>query len=84
MVRQVLFKETLSICTIGNMASELISALHCGEDVTIDLSGVDRMDSAALQVLVAAAKEADSKGIRLKFTLPDTLKTYASSVGVEL
>jgi anti-sigma B factor antagonist len=41
---------------------ELLAALAAGSGIEIDLSGVDEMDSAGLQLLVLARREASKAG----------------------
>ena len=84
MSRHVVFKNELTICNIGDMANELLNAIQCDRDVTVDLSGVERIDSAALQVLVGAVKEAKIIGGQLTCLVPNSIKVYASSFGVLL
>lgn len=84
MSRKVIFKDELTVSTVFDMANELMDAIQSGQDVAIDFTGVELIDSAAVQVFVAAMKEADIRGVPLTYTVPDAIKAYASSIGVLL
>jgi anti-anti-sigma regulatory factor len=83
MARQVAFSEELTICTIGDLSNELLNALQSGKEVVLDLAGVKRIDSAALQVLIAAQAEARELCVTLTCNVSDSIRSYASSIGLE-
>ena len=84
MAAHIKIPEDFFIGTISEIADELLRALHGNQDVVIDLSGVTRIDSAAIQAVMAARKEAECLGVTLTFVQSDTVKNFASSIGVSL
>lgn len=52
------------------LAAELVGALEAG-DVTLDLAGVDQVDTGILQVLISAGALADRTGRRLHLGMPE-------------
>ncbi|WP_173201576.1 lipid asymmetry maintenance protein MlaB [Geobacter sp. SVR] len=84
MARHIAFANELTISTIGDMANSMLHALQGGQEVTVSLTEVERIDCAALQVLVAAMKEAGKNGVTMTCSIPAFIKTYAASVGVAL
>lgn len=54
----------------GGLAAELVAALEAG-DVTLDLAGVDQVDTGILQVLISASALADRTGRRLHLHMPE-------------
>jgi anti-anti-sigma regulatory factor len=84
MARQLQFESELTICNVAETAALLLSALELGDDVAVDLSAVQRIDSAAVQLLVAGKKEAELKGVSLTWTLSEPLRGFAASIGVTL
>jgi anti-anti-sigma factor len=55
----------LSIYRAASLKPELLNAVGRDGCVEIDLSGVDRIDSAAIQLLLLAKREMAAKGGRL-------------------
>jgi anti-anti-sigma regulatory factor len=84
MVDQVKIAEEFFIGNISEVMNEMLHALQGNQDVVIDLSDVKCVDSAAIQLLFAARKEAEHMGVNLNFTLSDTVSSYALSIGVSL
>ena len=55
-----------------------------GGDVTVDLNGVRRCDSAGLALLIQWMREARSQSVDIRFTnLPDQLVHIAEASGLE-
>lgn len=65
---ELLLSGELSIYDVAELKSALSAALAASETVEINLSGVDDLDSAILQVLVAAKLQADRDGRQLRLT----------------
>ncbi len=65
---RVEIKGELSIFTAADVRGQLLAALECGEDVEVDLSDVTEMDSAGMQLMVAAKREAVLRERQLRFT----------------
>lgn len=57
-----------TIFVAGTIKARLLEALNEGQEIEIDLSAVSEMDSAGLQLMVAAKREAAAKEKALRFT----------------
>ncbi|MCX7175230.1 MAG: STAS domain-containing protein [Proteobacteria bacterium] len=58
----------LSIFNAGEQRSRLLDALEAYSEVEVDLSGVSEIDSAGIQLMVAAKREAVNRNKSLRFT----------------
>jgi len=56
----------LTIYTARDVADSMLAALRDGGDVEVDLSAVAEVDSAGLQVMIAAKRMAAEQGIGLR------------------
>lgn len=61
-------KGELSIFTAADVRRQLLETLEHGTDVEVDLSDVTEMDSAGMQLMVAAKREAALRERQLRFT----------------
>jgi anti-sigma B factor antagonist len=57
----------MTIGIAAEMHNELTTSLACCEEIEISLAGVSEIDSAGLQLMVAAKREAMSKNKTLRF-----------------
>jgi len=74
-------------CFIGNItetASLVLDAVRGGIDVFVNCADVERIDTAAIQMILAARKEAEAMGVALTLEPSDKVKDFASSIGVSL
>ena len=76
--------EEFYIGNVSEVANGILRALHGNREVVIDLSGVTRIDSAAIQAAMSAAREAEYLGAKLSFIQSDIVRNFASSIGVSL
>ena len=60
-------KGELSIFTAAALRQQLLDALDTGADVEVDLSEVAEVDSAGMQLMVAAKREAALRNKSLRF-----------------
>lgn len=58
----------LNIFTATEQRQRLLDALSAGTEVEVDLSQVSEIDSAGLQLMVAAKREAAARNKPLRFT----------------
>ena len=58
----------LNIYTAAELRQQLLAALAAGQDVDVDLSQVSEIDSAGMQLMVAAKREAAGRNLLLHFT----------------
>jgi anti-sigma B factor antagonist len=56
------FTEDFTIYRVAELKPLLLAALGDGERIELDLSGVERMDSAGCQLLILAKREASAAG----------------------
>ena len=61
-------KGELSIFTAADLRQQLLDAIDTGSEVEVDLSEVSEMDSAGMQLMVAAKREARHRNTHLRFT----------------
>jgi anti-sigma B factor antagonist len=62
--------DELTIQRIRNFGTELMTLLHTGNPLSVDLSTVQRLDTAGLQLLVQARREACRAGVHLELARP--------------
>jgi anti-sigma B factor antagonist len=67
-VRRIEIKGELSIFTAADVRQKLLDALDSGAEVDVDLSEITEMDSAGMQLMVAAKREAGHRNKPLRFT----------------
>lgn len=58
----------LSIFTAAALRQQLLDAFDTGSELEVDLSAVSEMDSAGMQLMVAAKREAVLRNQSLRFT----------------
>jgi anti-anti-sigma factor len=64
---RVAVEGELGIFTAAAVREQLLDSLAAGADVEVDLSRVAEIDSAGVQLMLAAHKEAAAQGKRLRF-----------------
>lgn len=84
MREQLQLSGELSIATIDQLVTSLQRALQSQEPLTIDLGAVERIDTAAVQVLLAARREALQAGVNLTFRWPANVQTELKAIGILL
>lgn len=67
-VARLMIRGELTIFTVAELRGQLLAALEAGGDVEVDLSEVGEIDSAGLQWMLAAQKEAEVRKQRLEFS----------------
>lgn len=66
-------QSQLGIQIVSDLKAELETALASGEDIVLDASGVERVDSAALQLLVSLMQYAALKKCSVKWCEPSSV-----------
>jgi anti-anti-sigma factor len=61
-------EDDMTIYTAADLKQQLLPRLAKCKEMELDLSGVNEMDSAGLQLLVLLKREAKEKGIELRMT----------------
>lgn len=73
----------LSIETTEELRAALLDLLAAASDISVDLSGVEACDTAALQVLCSSGKTAVGRGKKLGFLgMPDAVVQTALELGL--
>jgi len=67
-INRIEIKGELSIFTAAVLRQQLLDALDGKTDVEVDLSAVSEIDSAGMQLMVAAKREAGVRNKLLRFT----------------
>lgn len=84
MSREVKLEKECFIGNITEIASLLLDALRGGTDVVVDCGDVERIDTAAIQLFLAARKEAEALGTSLRFVPSATVQEFVSRNGMSL
>lgn len=66
-VCQVALCGELTISAAVAVRDELLQALDTGDEIEVDLAQVAEFDSAGIQLLIAAKREAAQRGKKLRF-----------------
>jgi anti-sigma B factor antagonist len=61
-------KGELNIFTAAELRLQLLEALATGTEIEVDLAQVSEIDSAGLQLMLAAKREAAGRNVALHFT----------------
>ena len=80
----VVFKDALTIGVLQENCLSLKNALLEGGEVVADITGVERIDCAAAQMLVAAQKECAKGGGKICFRMSEAADRFLASVGIHL
>jgi anti-anti-sigma factor len=73
----------LEIETVTDMLAQARPMLECGEAAIVNMSGVKRIDSGALALMLEFIRESAQHGTRIRFTeLPSQLRAIAEACGV--
>ncbi len=62
--------DALGISGVGDMHTQILMELSEGHEIQFDVSQVERIDAAALQMIYAFSKEAVTNGSPLKWSEP--------------
>jgi ABC-type transporter Mla MlaB component len=72
--------EMLTIADVGDLYARLLALVADGKSISFDCSKVERIDAAALQMILAVTKEAISQSNTVEFIEPS--QTFLSNVAV--
>jgi anti-sigma B factor antagonist len=67
-IRRITVEGEMTIFAAQALKEQLLAALEEGPEIEVDLSRVSEMDSAGLQLMVAAKREAAARDKTLRFT----------------
>jgi len=64
----ITWKESAGIEQAVSLKKELLSAFDANQNVHLDISSVQDIDTSAIQIILAAAKEAEKQGKTFSIT----------------
>jgi anti-sigma B factor antagonist len=64
-IRRLRVESDMTIYTAAELKQEFLPGLAKCKELELDLSGVNEMDSAGLQLLILLKREAKDRGVRL-------------------
>ncbi len=80
----VSLKGSLDISGCAELHERLEQAIGEGQALLLDATGVERVDTAALQLLVATFRECQNRGLRIDWqSTSDVLCRNAATIGLE-
>lgn len=74
----------LTFQTVGKNRDTLLQALEAGGDIILDLSGLDSIDLAGAQMLVAAHKSAEAIGGSLRVRHAERYRRICDFAGIRM
>jgi anti-anti-sigma regulatory factor len=80
----VSLNDELTVRNIRETYKMLSDSLENNSEIVVDLSGVETIDVAAVQLLVAVRKECDMRGIKVSFKMSGPVSDMLSLLGVRL
>ena len=80
----ITFKDELTIDSLLNSARSLLGEIMRYGELTVDISGVKKMDVAAIQMLIAAKKECEARGKKLIIRTSGKINEMMSFIGLKL
>lgn len=80
----ITFKDEFTVSQVSEATGRLMNAVKDCEEVTVDMEEVEKVDVAAMQMLVAAKKECEKAGHRLIFKVSAAGTNLMSSMGIRL
>lgn len=84
MTGTITFRDELTINQIEDGINKFRDAVSRWNELIIDITGVEKIDVAAVQMLVAAKKECLGSGKRLAFRMSDAVSNMISLIGIQL
>ncbi len=75
--------DALGIADVANMYTSLLEKLADGNQIKLNISQLERVDAAAMQMLYALAKELSEHGVQLLWTAQsDAFKAAVNLLGL--
>jgi anti-anti-sigma regulatory factor len=84
MTGTIIFRDELTINQVEEGISKLKMAIERWNNLVIDVTGVEKIDVAALQMLIAAKKDCLRNGKKLVFCISDAVSSMSSLIGIQL
>ncbi len=84
MPRILTFKNELTLSQVSDGLNDLGDAIRKGDEVIVDVMDVQKVDVAAIQMLIAAQKECENNGCRMVINKSDSVVNLLSLIGAQL
>jgi ABC-type transporter Mla MlaB component len=81
-VKSIVLEVSLTIQDISDYKNRLAAFLDSNEEVCVDCSKVENIDSAGLQLLIAFQNEMNSRGNKVKLLCSDVVHNIATMMGL--
>ena len=81
MANHLKFPEEFYIVNVAEMTEKMLAAMQNGQELLLDLTSVEKIDSAGVQALASARKEAEHLGVELDYRLSGKVKDFALRIG---
>lgn len=81
---QIAFTDELTINSVDTLVTSLLQALRNQQKLIIDLTAVERIDTAAAQVLLAAKKQAQHNATTITFICSAVVNNRLRTIGIQL
>lgn len=82
MLEDIKFMDDFTINKLSENMDSLRSVLNKADEVVVDISGVKKVDVAALQMLIAAQKECRNRGKNITFKISNEISNFQSLTGI--
>ena len=83
-MEQVTFSGDLTISRADELVTTLLQALRGQQKLMVDLTAVNRIDTAAAQVLIAAKLQAQQNATNIVFSYSATVCERLQAIGIQL
>lgn len=80
MSTRIAIEGELTVFAVHALKEQLLAAMAQGQHVDVDLSGVSEVDGAGIQLLLAARREADMRGLGFDLLQPSPVVHEALSL----
>jgi anti-anti-sigma regulatory factor len=84
MTGTLILKDELAIDNILDNTRTLVSKLMNNDELTVDITGVTKVDMAAIQMLIAAKKECEANGKKLVVKTSGEVNDMLFFMGLQL
>ncbi len=82
MAQELKIGKECCIANAGAISSLLLDALRTNRELLVDLNDIERIDTAGLQILMAAGKEAELLGAKLQYSVSGQIIDLMEELGV--
>ncbi|WP_273152404.1 STAS domain-containing protein [Methylophaga thiooxydans] len=80
MINDIEFGESLSIAQVGELYVQLLTSIADEKAINLDLSQIERVDTAAIQLLYSFQRDAVAQGLVIIWSNPS--KVFCDAVDI--